>query len=68
MSTLTPLSEVDEMLLDLWKCGPSYIVLLYYRIKALKSKNVTIRWFRCKYIAFDTFSTFFNQIGHYWMP
>ena len=27
MSTLTALSEV-EMLLDLWKCGPSYIVIL----------------------------------------
>ena len=36
MSTLIPLFEV-EMLLDLWKCGPSYIVIL--EIRALKSEK-----------------------------
>ena len=38
MSTMTPLSEV-EMLLDLWKCGPSYIIIAYCRIRALKSEK-----------------------------
>ena len=68
MSTLTPLSEVDEMLLDLWKCGPRTLFCYTVELRLSSQKNVKIRWFRCKYIAFDTFSSFFNQIDHYWMP
>ena len=43
MSTLTLLSEV-EMLLDLWKCGSSYIVITYRRVKVLKweKRNKTL--------------------------
>ena len=67
MSTLTPLSEV-EMLLDLWKYGPSYTVIPYKLIKAFKSEkcNKTLSSVQC--MGFDTFSCFFSQIGHYWMP
>ena len=47
----------------MWAILHCYIVEL-----GLSSQRNLTKQFRCKCMAFDTFSSFFNQIGHYWMP
>ena len=42
--------------------------LLFRRIGALKSEKCNKTLISVQVYAFDTFCSFFNQIGDYWMP